>query len=116
MAEWREAIRIAATEGSRLELEVSLIDYYRLTLPPATEPWDESAREEQIERRSPALWKAKEELRKARSGTILDRVFPCGYGRNSQPGWNLDASLDHLGARCKTVGPGCLPMIHQDNG
>ena len=52
MAEWREAGRRAATANKRveradaevrlLELEVSLVEHFRLTLPPDREPWDEA--------------------------------------------------------------------------
>ena len=88
VSEWREAVRRAAIAGSRveraeaqvrrLELELRLVEYYRLTLPPDTEPWDEATREEQVDLRYSALQQAREELRKADVARFWRGFFTLG--------------------------------------
>ena len=88
VAEWREAGRRAATannrveraeaEVKRLELEVSLVERFHLTLPPDTEPWDEATREKQVDLRYTALRQAREESRKADMALFWRGFFTFG--------------------------------------
>ena len=88
VAEWREAGRRAATannrveradaEVKRLELEVSLVERFHLTLPPDTEPWDEATREKQVDLRYTALQQAREESRKADMALFWRGFFTFG--------------------------------------
>ena len=88
VAEWREAGRRAATannraewadaEVKRLELEVSLVERFHLTLPPDTEPWDEATREKQVDLRYTALRQAREESRKADLARFWRGFFTFG--------------------------------------
>ena len=88
VAEWREAGRGAATankrveraeaEVKRLELEVSLVERFHLTLPPDREPWDEATREKQVDLRYTALQQAREESRKADLALFWRGFFTFG--------------------------------------
>ena len=88
VAEWREASRMAATannrveradaEVKRLELELRLVEHFRLTLPPDREPWDEATRKEQVDLRYSALQQAREESRKADLARFWRGFFTFG--------------------------------------
>ena len=88
VAEWREAGRMAATANKRveradaevrlLELEVSLVEHFRLTLPPDREPWDEATREKQVDLRYTALLQAREGSRKAVMARFWRGFFTFG--------------------------------------
>ncbi len=88
VAEWREASRMAATakdrveraeaEVKRLELEVSLVERFHLTLPPDREPWDEATREKQVDLGYLALRQAREESRKADMALFWRGFFTFG--------------------------------------
>ena len=88
LAEWREAGRRAATANKRveradaevrlLELEVSLVEHFRLTLPPDRESWDEATRKEQVDLRYSALQQAREESRKADLARFWRGFFTFG--------------------------------------
>ena len=76
VTEWREVKRTESTSKDRLEqaearvcrlnLERVLIDEFRLTLPPYTEPWDFDARGKESHKRRSALVYANSDLEKAR--------------------------------------------------
>ena len=88
VAEWREAGRMAATANDRveradaevrlLELEVSLVERFHLTLPPDREPWDEATREKQVDLRYKTLLQAREESRKAVMARFWRGFFTFG--------------------------------------
>ena len=75
MVEWREVKTRAETSDNRvdqaraavrmLELEVELIEDFRLALPPETEPLDDSAWAEHTSRRTFDLLRARNELTQA---------------------------------------------------
>ena len=88
VAEWREASRMAATannrveradaEVKRLELELRLVEHFRLTLPPDREPWDEAKRKERVDLGYKALRQAREESRKADLARFWRGFFTFG--------------------------------------
>ena len=88
VAEWREAGRRAATANKRveraeaevrlLELELRLVEHFRLTLPPDREPWDEATREKQVDLRYKTLLQAREESRKAVMARFWRGFFTFG--------------------------------------
>ncbi len=71
VTEWRQRRREFAEAGARLamaaaeerlrEIEVRMIGEGRLTLPPETQPWDDSTRESQLELHRTALERARKE-------------------------------------------------------
>ena len=90
VAEWRE-IRAGMGEGSagsradravgavrRWELEAEMMREFHLTLPPETEPLDESRREDHVRWREEALAAARRELGRARRTRLLRRVMTLG--------------------------------------
>ena len=88
VAEWRSLRNPAARLGSRVErartaarrweLEVELLRDFHLTLPPETEPLDNSRRADHIRWRLEALAEASRELARAVRGRWLRRVITMG--------------------------------------
>ena len=94
VAEWRET-RAGMIDGApasrvdragaavrRWELEVEMLREFQLTLPPETEPLDESTRQDHVRRREEALAEARRELGWARQVQLLRRVATLGLWRN----------------------------------
>ena len=93
VAEWREtrARMIDGAPGSRVDravaavrrwkLEVEMLEGFRLTLPPDTEPLDESRRKEHVRWREEALAEARRELAKAERVQLLRRLLTLGLWR-----------------------------------
>ena len=89
VAEWRgiRAGMVGGAAGSRVdravaamrrwELEVEMLEEFRLTLPPDTEPVDESRRQDQVRWRE----EARRELAKAERVRLLRRVATLGVWR-----------------------------------
>ena len=70
----------AATAEERLrELELALIETHQLTLPPATAPWDELTRREQLHWRRRTLARVRGERRRAVWRRRLRRVLTLGW-------------------------------------
>ena len=61
----------------RLELEIELIEEHKLTLPPATYPWNWGDRQQQVRRRNEAL----DEVIVDRKMLRLRRFLICGLWR-----------------------------------
>ena len=61
-----------------LELEVALIEQHKLTLPPATYPWDRGDRRQEVRRRTGYM----DGLRVARNRLKLRRFLTFGLWRN----------------------------------
>ena len=93
VAEWRE-IRARMGDGSagsrvdraeaavrRWELEVEMLREFHLTLPPETEPLDDSRRRDHVRWRDDALAEARRELGRARQVRLLRRVATLGVWR-----------------------------------
>jgi len=91
VAEWRR-VRLAGQEsGSRVdravarvrrwELEVEMLRGFQLTLPPETDPLDESRRKDHVRWRAEALAEARRELGRARRARLLRRVMTLGLWR-----------------------------------
>ena len=88
VAEWRELRNPAARLGSRVErartavrrweLEVELLRDFRVTLPPETEPLDDSRRADHIRWRLEALTEAGREFARAKRIRVLRRIFTLG--------------------------------------
>ena len=86
--EWRterESFRAAwphpkgrEAEVRMLELELRLIEEYRLTLPPDRVPWDEFARRDELQLRQRKLELARRNLRRARLRRRLLRIVTLG--------------------------------------
>ena len=62
----------------RWELEVALLEDFRLTLPPETKPLDASRREDHVRWRQEALAAARREFGKAERVRLLRRIFTLG--------------------------------------
>ena len=90
VAEWRK-IRAGMGDGSagsrvdravaavrRWELEVAMLRDWQLTLPPETEPLDESRRKDHVHWRDEALSEARRELTRAKRARLLRRVLTLG--------------------------------------
>ena len=87
VAEWRE-LRHGDAAGSRVdraeagarrwELEAEMIDEFKLTLPPETEPLDEARRADHLRWRQNALAEARAELAGARRVRLLRRILTLG--------------------------------------
>ena len=85
VAEWREAswtedtsedpVEKAEAKVNRLELESELCDDFGLTLPPATEPWDDSTRPVQFIRIVVELRKAHDDLEMAKRARARARCL-----------------------------------------
>lgn len=91
VAEWRR-VRTGGDQTSsrvdravaavrRWELEVQMLREFRLTLPPETEPLDESRRRDQLRWREEALAEARQELRRANRARLLMRLMTLGLLR-----------------------------------
>ena len=88
VVEWRvlrtgvEALgsRVDRTRATvrRWELEVAMLEDFRLTLPPETEPLNASRREDHVRWRKEALAEARQELAKAKRLHWLRRVLTLG--------------------------------------
>ena len=88
VVEWRalrtgvEALGIRADRARatvrRWELEVAMLEDFRLTLPPETEPLNASRREDHVRWRQEALAAARRELGKAERVRLLRRIFTLG--------------------------------------
>ena len=88
VAEWRLLRNPAARLGSRVErawtavrrweLEVELLRDFRVTLPPETEPLDDSRRADHIRWRLEALAEASRELAMAKRIRVLRRLLTLG--------------------------------------
>ena len=72
------AVDRARAEQRRWELEVEMIGEFKLTLPPETEPLDESRREDHLGWRRLALERARNEHLRARRLRVLRRVLTLG--------------------------------------
>ena len=90
VAEWRE-IRARMQDGSagsrvdravaavrRWELEAVMLRDFQLTLPPETEPLDESRRKDHIRWREDVLAEARGELNRAKQVRLLRRMLTLG--------------------------------------
>ena len=93
VAEWRET-RARMGDGSagnrvdravasvrRWELEVEMLRDWQLTLPPETEPLDESRRKDHVCRRAEAEAQARRELARAERARLLRRLVTLGMWR-----------------------------------
>ena len=88
VAEWRElrsgagaaANRVGRAEAAarRWELEIAMIEDFRLTLPPEAAPLDASRREDHLRWRREALAEARRELAGARRLRLLRRMLTLG--------------------------------------
>ena len=88
VVEWRSLRNPAARLGSRVErartavrrweLEVELLRDFHLTLPPETEPLDDSRRSDHIRWRLEALAEARRELARAKRIRVLRRSLTLG--------------------------------------
>ena len=65
-----------------LELEVAIVGEHELTLPPASFPWDEFDRQDQLWERTQDLKRVRVERNRALLRRWLRRVFTCGLWRN----------------------------------
>jgi len=91
VAEWRQARSAGQAAGSRVdravasvrrwELEVAMLRDFHLTLPPETDPLDESRRRDHVRWRREALAEARWELGRARRARLLMRVMTLGLWR-----------------------------------
>ena len=85
VTEWRKLRSGVEALGSRVdraravmrrwELEVAMLEDFRLTLPPETEPLNASRREDHVRWRQEALAAARRELGKAERVRLLRRIF-----------------------------------------
>ena len=93
--EWRKArdeLREAARTGTTLDrtevrervvkLETVLIEKHELTLPPATYPWDQFDRRDQLWERKQSLDRVRVERNRAKVRRWLRRVLTFGLWRN----------------------------------
>ena len=88
VAEWRSSRNPAARLGSRVErartavrrweLEIELLRDFLLTLPPETEPLDDSRRSDHLRWRQEALTEAGRELARAKRIRVLRRILTLG--------------------------------------
>ena len=88
VVEWRSLMTGGVQVGSRIErtraeerrweLEISMIGEFGLTLPPQTEPLEESRRDDQLQRRQSALVKAHRERVRAEWLRIVRRLMTLG--------------------------------------
>ena len=88
VVEWRSLRNPAARRGSwverartaerRWELEVELLREFHLTLPPETEPLDDSRRADHIRWRQEALTEAGREFTRAKRIRVLRRILTLG--------------------------------------
>ncbi|MYC37877.1 MAG: hypothetical protein F4X66_13340 [Chloroflexi bacterium] len=71
----------AVSAVRRWELEVEMLRDFQLTLPPDTEPPDESRRKDQVRWREEALAEARRELGRAKRARLLRRILTLGLWR-----------------------------------
>ena len=93
LAEWRKlriggdqpASRVerAVSRVRRWELEVELLRDFQLTLPPETDPLDESRRKDHVRWRREALAESQRELGRAKRARLLRRLLTLGVWRTS---------------------------------
>ena len=76
------ALSRAAARERVLELEIELIEERKLTLPPATYPWDGFGRREQVWRRRQSLRRARTARARAELRRLLRRVLTFGLWRD----------------------------------
>ena len=91
VAEWRGVRSVGLVSGIRVdravsavrrwELEVEMLRDFQLTLPPDTEPPDESRRKDQVRWREEALAEARRELGRAKRARLLRRILTLGLWR-----------------------------------
>lgn len=91
VAEWRRLRLVGQASGSRVdravarvrrwELEVEMLGEFRLTLPPETDPLDESRRKDHVRWRQEALVEARRELGRAKRARLLRRVLTLDLWR-----------------------------------
>lgn len=91
IAEWREAwdellrakrrIDRLEAEGRLYELEIALIGKHGMTLPPATYPWRDFVRDDELRRRRQALGDVRADLRRAVVLRVLRRLLTLGVRR-----------------------------------
>ena len=65
-----------------LEMEIALVGEHELTLPPASFPWDEFDRRDQVWERTQDLKRVRAERNRALLRRWLRRVLTCGLWRN----------------------------------
>ena len=93
VAEWRR-LRVGGNQpASRVEraqakvrwweLEVEMLRDYHLTLPPETDPLDDSRRKDHVRWRREALAEAQRELSRAKRARLLRRLLTLGMWRTS---------------------------------
>ena len=78
VAETRGRVEPAMAKERRWELEIAMISEFGLTLPPETEPLEESRRDDQLQRRQSALAKAHRERVRAERLRVVRRVLTLG--------------------------------------
>ena len=93
VAEWRRlrtggnqpASRVerAQVRVRRWELEVGMLRDFHLTLPPETDPLDESRRKDHVRWRREAQAEAQRELGRAKRARLLRRLLTLGVWRTS---------------------------------
>ena len=71
----------AVARVRRSELEVEMLRDFHLTLPPETDPLDESRRKDHVRWRRDALAEARRELGRAKRARLLRRVTTLGFRR-----------------------------------
>ena len=91
VSEWRRVRLAGQVSGSRVdravaavrrwELEVEMLRGWQLTLPPETDPLDESRRKDHVRWREEALAEARRELGRAKRARLLRRVLTLGLWR-----------------------------------
>ena len=93
VSEWREIrarmwnvsavsrVDRAVAAVRRWELEVEMLRDFHLTLPPETDPLDESRRKDHVRWRAEALAEARRELGRAKRARLLRRVMSLGLWR-----------------------------------
>ena len=91
VAEWRQVRLAGQAPGSRVDravagvrrwdLEVEMLRDFQLTLPPETDPLDESRRKDHVRWRQEALAEARRELGRAKRAQLLRRVITLGLWR-----------------------------------
>ena len=93
VAEWRKLragggqvssrVDRAQVRVRRWELEVEMLRDFQLTLPPETDPLDESRRKDHVRWRREALAEAQRELSRAKRARLLRRLLTLGVWRTS---------------------------------
>ena len=91
VAEWRRMrvggnhlvsrVDWAQARARRWELEVEMLRDWQLTLPPETDPLDESRHKDHVRWRREALAEAQRELGRAKRARLLRRLVTLGLSR-----------------------------------